>query len=138
MLTFEPQEGIIGKYPTKIKCDKDGKAVIPSGNTFSKPGYTFESWTDGTNEYTPGDTCTFTTDVTLKPKMRENSYHLYDSNKETTVVWSFDPANSPAINIFSSNSQKDLSYTLPVNIYIDEKTQETQDVRDKTDFKLKK
>ena len=128
MLTFEPQEGIIGKYPTKIKCDKDGKAVIPSGNTFSKPGYTFESWTDGTNEYTPGDTCTFTTDVTLKPKMRENSYHLYDSNKETTVVWSFDPANSPAINIFSSNSQKDLSYTLPVNIYIDEKTQETQDV----------
>ena len=128
MLTFEPQEGIIGKYPTKIKCDKDGKAVIPSGNTFSKPGYTFESWTDGTNEYTPGDTCAFTTDVTLKPKMRANSYHLYDNNQAAKVVWSFDPAKSPAINIFSSNSQKDLSYALPVNIYIDEKTQETQDV----------
>lgn len=128
MLTFEPQEGIIGKYPTKIKCDKDGNVVMPSGNTFSKPGYTFESWTDGTNEYKPGDTCTFTTDVTLKPKMRANSYHLYDNNQAATVEWSFDPAKSPAINIFSANSQKDLSYAHPVNIYIDEKTQETQDI----------
>lgn len=128
MLTFEPQEGIIGKYPTKIKCDKDGNVVMPSGNTFSKPGYTFESWTDGTNEYKPGDTCTFTTDVTLKPKMRANSYHLYDNNQAATVEWSFDPEKSPAINIFSANSQKDLSYAHSVNIYIDEKTQETQDV----------
>ena len=128
MLTFEPQEGIIGKYPTKIKCDKDGNAVMPSGNTFSKPGYTFESWTDGTNEYTPGNSYNFTTDVTLKPKMRANSYHLYDNNQAATVVWSFDPANSPAINIFSANTQKDLSYAIPVNIYIDENTQETQDV----------
>ena len=128
MLTFEPQEGIIGKYPTKIKCDKDGKAVMPSGNTFSKPGYTFESWTDGTNEYKPGDTCTFTTDVTLKPKMRANSYHLYDNNQADTVVWSFDHTEAPALNIYSEHTQKDLSYTQPVNIYIDEKTTATQDV----------
>lgn len=128
MLTFEPQEGIIGKYPTKIKCDKDGNAVMPSGNTFSKPGYTFESWTDGTKEYKPGENYTFTENVTLKPKMRANSYHLYDNNEEATIVWSFDRTKAPALNIYSEHTQKDLSYTSPIIINIDGNTTETQDV----------
>lgn len=129
MLTFEPQEGIIGKYPTKIKCDKDGNAVMPSGNTFSKPGYTFESWTDGTNDYTPGNSYNFTTNVTLKPKMRANSYHLYDNNQAAPpIVWSFDRTNAPALNIYSEHTQKDLSYTRPITIHIDGTKTETQDV----------
>lgn len=128
MLTFEPQEGIIGKYPTKIKCDKDGNAVMPSGNTFSKPGYTFESWTDGTKEFKPGENYTFTENVTLKPKMRANSYHLYDNNEEATIVWSFDRTKAPALNIYSEHTQKDLSYTRPITIHIDGNTTETQDV----------
>lgn len=128
MLTFEPQEGIIGKYPTKIKCDKDGNAVMPSGNTFSKPGYTFESWTDGTKDYEPGKTYTFTQDVTLKPKMRANSYHLYDNNQAATVEWNFDHSEAPALNIYSEHTQKDLSYTRSIIIHIDGNTTETQDV----------
>ena len=128
MLTFEPQEGIIGKYPTKIKCNKDGNVVMPSGNTFSKPGYTFESWTDGTKDYEPGKTYTFTQDVTLKPKMRANSYHLYDNNQPATVVWSFDRTEAPALNIYSEHTQKDLSYTRSIIIHIDGNTTETQDV----------
>lgn len=128
MLTFEPQEGIIGKYPTKIKCDKDGNAVMPSGNTFSKPGYTFESWTDGTNDYKAGTSYHFTQDVTLKPKMRANSYHLYDNNQAATVIWNFDHNEAPALNIYSENTQKDLSYTRLVPIHKDENTTETQDV----------
>ena len=128
MLTFEPQEGIIGKYPTKIKCNKDGNAVMPSGNTFSKPGYTFESWTDGTKEYKPNENYTFTENVTLKPKMRANSYHLYDNNQTATIVWSFDHTNAPALNIYSEHTQKDLSYTRSIIIHIDGNTTETQDV----------
>ena len=128
MLTFEPQEGIIGKYPTKIKCDKDGNVVMPSGNTFSKPGYTFESWTDGINDYTAGTSYHFTQDVTLKPKMRANSYHLYDNNQPATVIWNFDHNEAPALNIYSENTQKDLSYTRLVTIHKDENTTETQDV----------
>lgn len=128
MLTFEPQEGIIGKYPTKIKCDKDGKAVMPSGNTFSKPGYNFESWTDGTKEYKPGENYPFTENVTLKPKMRANSYHLYDNNQPATVEWNFDHSEAPALNIYSEHTQKDLSYTRPITIHIDGNTTETQDV----------
>lgn len=129
MLKFKTNKDIIGKYPTKIKCDKDGRAVMPSGNTFSLPGYTFESWTDGTNDYTPGKTYTFTNDVTsIEPKMRKNSYQLYDTNKEATVVWNFDHTEAPALNIYSEHQQKDLSYTQPVYIYIDEKTTATQDV----------
>ena len=129
MLKFKTNKDIIGKYPTKIKCDKDGRAVMPSGNTFSLPGYTFEFWTDGTNDYTPGKTYTFTDDVTsIEPKMRKNSYQLYDTNKEATVVWNFDHTEAPALNIYSEHQQKDLSYTQPVYIYIDEKTTATQDV----------
>ena len=128
MLTFEPQEGIIGKYPSKIKCDKDGKAVMPSGNTFSKPGYTFESWTDGTNDYTPGNSYNFTQDVTLKPKMRANSYHLYDNNDSATIVWNLDHSEAPALNIYSEHIQKNLSYTRPITIHIDGNTTEIQDV----------
>lgn len=129
MLKFKTNKDIIGKYPTKIKCDKDGRAVMPSGNTFSLPGYTFESWTDGTNDYTPGKTYTFTDNVTsIEPKMRKNSYQLYDTNKEATVVWNFDHTEAPALNIYSEHQQKDLSYTQPVYIYIDEKTTATQDV----------
>lgn len=128
MLTFEPQEGIIGKYPSKIKCDKDGKAVMPSGNTFSKPGYTFESWTDGTNDYTPGNSYNFTQDVTLKPKMRANTYHLYDNNDSATIVWNLDHSEAPALNIYSEHIQKNLSYTRPITVHIDGNKTETQDV----------
>lgn len=64
----------------------------------------------------------------MKAKWEKNSYQLYDSNQATTVVWSFDPSQAPAINIFRSNHQKDLSYTHPASIYINESTQAKQDV----------
>ena len=128
-LDFSPQDGIVGKYPSKIKCDNDGYAVMPEGNGFSLPGYTFVAWTDGTNDYTPGKTYQFTKDVTrIKPKMKENTYHLYDANEETKIVWPFDHTEAPTLNVFQENAQKDLSYTRPVNIYIDDNTTETQDV----------
>ena len=128
-LDFPLQDGIVGKYPSKIKCDNDGYAVMPEGNGFSRPDYTFVAWTDGTNDYTPGKTYQFTKDVThIKPKMKENTYHLYDANKETTIVWSFDHSEAPTLNVFQENAQKDLSYTRHADIYIDDNTKETQDV----------
>lgn len=128
-LDFPRQDSIVGKYPSKIKCDNDGYAVMPEGNGFSRPGYTFVAWTDGTNDYTPGKTYQFTKDVThIKPKMKENTYHLYDANKETKIVWPFDHTDAPTLNVFQENAQKDLSYTRNVDIYIDENTKETQDV----------
>ena len=128
-LEFPLQDGIVGKYPSKIKCDNDGYAVMPEGNGFSRPGYTFVAWTDGTNDYTPGKTYQFTKDVAhIKPKMKENIYHLYDANKETKIVWPFDHSEAPTLNVFQENAQKDLSYTRPAEIYIDDNTKETQDV----------
>lgn len=128
-LDFPRQDSIVGKYPSKIKCDNDGNAVMPEGNGFSRSGYTFVAWTDGTNNYTPGKTYQFTKDVThIKPKMKENTYHLYDANKETKIVWPFDHTEAPTLNVFQENAQKDLSYTRNVDIYIDENTKETQDV----------
>lgn len=128
-LDFPRQDSIMGKYPSKIKCDNDGYAVMPEGNGFSRPGYTFVAWTDGTNDYTPGKTYQFTKDVThIKPKMKENTYHLYDANKETKIVWPFDHTEAPTLNVFQENAQKDLSYTRNVDIHIDDNTKETQDV----------
>lgn len=128
-LEFEKVEGIEGEYPTKISCDKNGQVTMPDGNLFSLKGYTFEGWTDGTTVYEPGKTYSFTQDVTLiKPKMRKNTYALYDSNKETTVKWNFDHSEAPEINIFGSSVLKKVSYNQPASIYINEAKQETQDL----------
>lgn len=126
---LKSDDDMAGKFPIKLICDEEDKVTLPSGNTFSRPGYTFTGWTDGENVYQPGDTYTATHATTqMKAKWEKNSYQLYDSNQETTVVWSFDPSQAPAINIFRSNHQKDLSYTHPASIYINESTQAKQDV----------
>lgn len=128
-INFQKSDDIAGKFPIKLICDEEDKVTLPSGNTFSRPGYTFTGWMDGENVYQPGDTYTATHATTqMKAKWEKNSYQLYDSNQETTVVWSFDPSQAPAINIFRSNHQKDLSYTHPASIYINESTQAKQDV----------
>lgn len=128
-INFQKSDDMAGKFPIKLICDEEDKVTLPSGNTFSRPGYTFTGWTDGENVYQPGDTYTATHATTqMKAKWEKNSYQLYDSNQETMVVWSFDPSQAPAINIFRSNHQKDLSYTHPASIYINESTQAKQDV----------
>lgn len=128
-INFQKSDDIAGKFPILLICDEEDKVTLPSGNTFSRPGYTFTGWTDGENVYQPGDTYTATHATTqMKAKWEKNSYQLYDSNQATTVVWSFDPSQAPAINIFRSNHQKDLSYTHPASIYINESTQAKQDV----------
>lgn len=128
-INFQKLDDMAGKFPIKLICDEEDKVTLPSDNTFSRLGYTFTGWTDGENVYQPGDTYTATHATTqMKAKWEKNSYQLYDSNKETTVVWSFDPHQAPAINIFRSNHQKDLSYTRPASIYINESTQAKQDV----------
>ena len=128
-INFQKSDDIAGKFPILLICDEQDKVTLPSGNTFSRPGYTFIGWTDGENVYQPGDTYTATHATTqMKAKWEKNSYQLYDSNQATTVVWSFDPHQAPAINIFRSNHQKDLSYTHPASIYINESTQIKQDV----------
>lgn len=128
-INFQKSDDIAGKFPIKLICDEEDKVTLPSGNTFSRPGYTFTGWTDGENVYQPGDIYTATSAITqMKAKWEKNSYQLYDSNQATTVVWSFDPSQAPAINIFRSNHQKDLSYTHPTSIYINESTLVKQDV----------
>lgn len=128
-INFLKSDDMAGKFPILLICDEEDKVTLPSGNTFSRPGYTFIGWTDGENVYQPGDTYTATHATTqMKAKWEKNSYQLYDSNQATTVVWSFDPSQAHAINIFRSNHQKDLSYTHPASIYINESTQAKQDV----------
>lgn len=128
-LEFEKPNGAEGVMPTKVYCDNDGYAVMPEANMFSVNGYTFEAWTDGTNEYQPGEKYIFANEKTvITPKMRKNTCGLYDSNQQTTVTWNFDHSEAPAINIFSLNVQNKVAYTYPTSIYIDSEKQETIDV----------
>ncbi len=128
-INFQKSDDIAGKFPIKLICNEEDKVTLPSGNTFSRPGYTFIGWTDGEQVYQPGATYTATSATTqMKAKWEKNSYQLYDSNQATTVVWSFNPNQAPAINIFRSNHQKNLSYTHPASIFINESTQVSQDV----------
>ncbi len=128
-LNFEKPEGTVGKYPESIQCNKDGNAVMPEQKLFSVDGYTLEGWTDGTRDYEPGGSYTFTEDeTTIRPKLRKNSLELYDGNKETSVVWPFDHTEAPAINIFPSNAQKKVAYIQPATIYVDEENHPVQDL----------
>lgn len=128
-LVFSKTEDIEGLYPTKIICDENGKATLPPGNTFSRKGYSFEGWTNGTLSFNPGESYTFTNETTvIRPKWRKNTYQIYDVNQEATIKWSFENTTAPEINIFQYNKQKLLNYTQSAALYIDEKTTEKQDV----------
>ena len=116
-----------GDVPTSILCDENGKATLPFNGLFYRDGWTFDGWSDGTNIYEAGKTYTFSEDVTLNPKMVQNTLDITDTNKEMTVRWPFDPTEAPEINMQKGSGKK--SYTQPGIIYIDDKKQEKQDIK---------
>lgn len=71
---LKSDDDMAGKFPIKLICDEEDKVTLPSGNTFSRPGYTFTGWTDGENVYQPGDIYTATSAITqMKAKWEKLS-----------------------------------------------------------------
>ena len=127
-----------GETPTTILCDKDGQAKMPYNAYLYREGWTFNAWTDGTNEYEVGKSYPFDTDVTLYPKLTQNTVDITDTNKEMVVRWPFDLSEAPEINMQKGSGTKD--YTRSGTIYIDESKQELHDVKmtmDASDGKAK-
>ena len=103
-----PSNKIEGTCPETIQADSNGKAILPNNALFYRDGWTFQGWTDGTNVYQPGEN-TFYENVTLSPKMTENTLKLTDTNSPVIVVWPFDHTKAPAIDM--SKSAESRGYT---------------------------
>lgn len=116
-----------GEAPATILCNKDGLAKMPYSAYLYREGWTFNTWTDGTNEYKEGKSYPFDTDVTLYPKLTQNNFDITDTNKEMVVRWPFDLSEAPEINMQKGTGTKD--YTRSGTIYIDENKQELHDVK---------
>ena len=127
-----------GETPATILCDKDGRAMMPYNAYLYREGWTFEAWTDGTNQYEVGKSYPFDTDVTLYPQLTQNTVDITDANKEMVVRWPFALSEAPEINMQKGSGTKD--YTRSGTIYIDESKQELHDVKmtmDASDGKAK-
>lgn len=116
-----------GDVPSSILCDDKGQATLPRNGLFYRDGWTFEAWTDGTNDYEANKTYTFTEDVTLKPKMTQNTLDITETNAPTTVTWYFDNKKAPEINI-QKNKNIIKGYTASGTIVGSNKT-EKQDIK---------
>ena len=53
-----------------------GTTVYVPSATFTKTGYTFDHWNDGTNDVSVGDPVILNTDITLTAKWNENEYDI--------------------------------------------------------------
>ena len=67
------EDGVTGTAPASVKAFA-GDSVLLENNPFTREGYTFAGWTDGTNGYAAGDTIAMPGgDVTLTPRWVSNS-----------------------------------------------------------------
>lgn len=67
-LTFAGGEGVTGSAPDSVSLKEGYQLYIPE-NTFTKEGHVFVGWTDGTNDYQPGEIYVVgATDVTFTAK----------------------------------------------------------------------
>ena len=105
-----PNKKIEGKVPETLRGDKDNMVTLPGNYGFYRKGWTFTGWTDGTTLYEAGKRYAFDHDITLTPKMTQNTVDITDINTPVDVVWPFDHTKAPALNL-SSNTETSTIYT---------------------------
>ena len=97
----EDAAGIIPSVETVIDGEK---LTIPANRTFYKEGYSFIYWTDGVENYTPGQKIAPESDMTLTAVFRANTADLLTSTSEITVKWEFGIDNGAGKVHFENNS----------------------------------
>lgn len=105
VLTFAKPEGVTcvnRAFPANVNTiDVGGTYTLPYNYMYYKEGYTMTGWTDGTTEYSCGDTYTIAGDATLTPLFRENTKSLTAHAGDVSVVYDFDQStnNGRVVNI---------------------------------------
>ena len=105
-----PNKKIEGKVPETLRGDKDNMVTLPGNYGFYRKGWTFTGWTDGTTLYEAGKRYAFDHDITLTPKMSQNTVDITDINTPVDVVWPFDHTKAPALNL-SNSTEPSTIYT---------------------------
>ena len=69
------------------------KYTLPLNRTLYVESKTLTAWTDGTNNYTPGEEITVIEDLSLTPVFTDNTVSLDDRNEEVIITWDFQQKN---------------------------------------------
>lgn len=131
---FTKPTTIDGNVPNTVVTDKEGKVTIPEAPYLYRKGWTLDCWTDGENDYYTGKEYTLNKDVTLTPKIFQNTSDITDTEKDIDVVWSFDHTTSPAIRLpmavtsARENFYRSKVYVKPVQISLDNANPVKQDL----------
>lgn len=92
MITFTGGSGASGEEFTKTTSDAYPALTMPTTDDggvprFTKPGHVYRVWTDGVNDYTPGETYSITSQITITPKWIECwDGTASDAAPQTTVI----------------------------------------------------
>ena len=76
-----------GTVPPANTVQKGTQLTIPANRTLYVEGKTLTKWTDGTNDYIPGEPVALNADVTVTPVFEANTASLGD--EDATVVFDF-------------------------------------------------
>lgn len=80
-----------GTVPPANTVQKGTQATIPANRTLYVEGKTLTKWTDGTNDYIPGQSVTLNADITVTPVFEANTASLGD--EDAAVVFDFQRKN---------------------------------------------
>lgn len=91
-----------GEAPKAVTVVKGENVTIPKNDKLYVEGKTLTKWTDGTNDYLPGQAYALNDNVTVTPVFDENTVELGDA--ETTVNYDFQTKNGASVFTLEGNT----------------------------------
>lgn len=113
-----------GNLPANSKILSGDKYTLPLNRTLFVEGKTLTAWTDGSNNYQPGEEITPTADLTLTPVFSENAVSLNDRDDAVSITWDFQRKNGAPV----------LAYEGKPGFYVAQATVNGHTIDVKTDF----
>lgn len=113
-----------GTVPAGTEVLPGGTYTLPLNRTLYVEGKTLTAWTDGSNNYKPGEEITVSEDLALTPVFTDNAVSLNDREDAVTVSWDFQ----------RKNGAPTLAYEGKPGFYVSQATVNGQTIDVKTDF----